>query len=158
MNEPPRRTSLAGITGHALAGAAAHAAAHGAASAIDPIFAALDEYQRGSTSIGYVCAKRSKQSKKLSGMAARAQRFMVTLMMPAMDAAAKRVFATTPRTISGVVALLRFMLNDPTEAFSFAFSDREWPGGLIENAAEGLDNILAADLGRSPNESPLIGP
>ena len=46
MNAPPRRTSLAGITGPALARAAAHAAAHGAASIIDPIFAALDEYQR----------------------------------------------------------------------------------------------------------------
>jgi hypothetical protein len=46
-----------------------------------------------------------------------------------------------------VAALIRFVMDDPTELFDFG--EREWPRALFVAALAGLDNITADGAGKS---------
>ena len=142
-----RHTNLGNITGPALAISAANVAA----SAIDPIFPALKDYLRLHDE-WYRLGTASERAKDI----ARDGRCIVPPRDPkeinrardAADAAADRVTDTTPTTIAGVAALIRFVMDDPTNVFDFG--QQEWPRELFVAALAGLDNITAGSgLGAS---------
>jgi hypothetical protein len=135
------RASIDHITAPALAVSAAYAAA----SAVDPIFPVLKEYVRRHAEWHRLC----RAEDAVDGIARDARCFMppsgsidIATAQDAMDAAASRIFVTTPTTVVGVAELLRFVLDDPTEAFDSIA--RKWPRELFVAALDGLDNIAAA--------------
>ena len=142
MTKPSRRTSIGKITAPALAVAATCEAAARAAASSDPTFAAIQDYVRRYGEWYRLCALEVEidEAKRFGRKPPVGDIADIDEAQAAMEAALDQVISTTPTTVAGVAALVRFVLDDPTEMFDVE-EDRLAP--LFATALDGLNNIVA---------------